>query len=86
MKQNKKQEKGGEQKEQIESFRLQNDEFDPYAIVVLNQLWISGSMWGLGKWKKNIKKMKLSNSKGPQMDDEYILKNKALFANITFIE
>ena len=27
------------QKEENEDFRLQNDEFDPYAIVVLNQLW-----------------------------------------------
>ena len=83
---NERQRKGGKQKEQFEYFHLQNDEFDPYAIVVLNQLWISGSMWGLGKWKKKIKKMKLSNSKGPQMDDEYILENKALFANVTFIE
>ena len=26
------------QREKFEDFQLQNDEFDPYAIVVLNQL------------------------------------------------
>ena len=26
------------QKDELEDFYLQNDEFDPYAIVVLNQL------------------------------------------------
>ena len=30
--------KGGKPKEQFEYVQLQNDEFDPYAIVVLNQL------------------------------------------------
>ena len=35
---NETQEKGGKQKEQFEYLHLQNDEFDPYAIVVLNQL------------------------------------------------
>ena len=29
---------GGRQKEDFEHFHLQNDEFDPYAIIVLNQL------------------------------------------------
>ena len=31
-------EEGERQKEQFEHYHLQNDEFDPYAIVVLNQL------------------------------------------------
>ena len=35
---NERQQKGGKQKEKFEYFHLQNDEFDPYAIVVLNQL------------------------------------------------
>ena len=35
---NKSHKEGGRQKEEKEDFRLQNDEFDPYAIVVLNQL------------------------------------------------
>ena len=30
----------GRQKQKFEHFCLQNDEFDPYAIVVPNQLWI----------------------------------------------
>ena len=30
--------KGGRQKEQFEHFNLKNDEFDPYFIIVLNQL------------------------------------------------
>ena len=34
----KRQQEEGRQKEKYEYFHLQNDEFDPYAIVVLNQL------------------------------------------------
>ena len=35
---NKTGQEGGRQKEHFEHFHLQNDEFDPYAIVVLSQL------------------------------------------------
>ena len=35
---NERHQKGGKKKDKSESFHLQNDEFDPYAIVVLNQL------------------------------------------------
>ena len=36
---NERQQKGGKNKDKSQSFHLQNDEFDPYFIIVLNQLW-----------------------------------------------
>ena len=53
----KRQQEEGKQKEKFEYFHLQNDEFDPYAIVVLNQLWKYEDMSGLKKGKKKIKKI-----------------------------
>ena len=35
---NEREQKGGKQKEQFEYFHLQNDEFDPDAIVVLSRI------------------------------------------------
>ena len=49
---------GGRQKEHFEHFHLQNDEFDPYAIVVLSQLWRSAKCATyLDGFKKILKKI-----------------------------
>ena len=53
---NEREQKGGKQKEQFKYFHLQNDEFDPYAIVVLNQLCLC--VWIGKRRKENEDKMK----------------------------
>ena len=88
MKQNIKQEKGGKQKEQIESFRLQNDEFDPYAIVVLNQLWILGYIWIEQRKEEDEEDKTKENGitlKKLKWNHKYFL-TKSEFDILTFIE